>query len=96
MSLPFHPFKKIYVDESTIGDAGRGMFAVDDIAAGEVIEACPVLALESWWVAWVLRLTPLRNYFYQWVQIAAELLLRLDMVRFTTISMIQMQCTKKT
>jgi SET domain-containing protein len=56
----------VYIGQSHIDDAGRGVFAKRDIDAGEVVEVSPMLVLDSWLVTWVLRLTPLRNYFYQW------------------------------
>lgn len=56
----------VYIDRSHIEDAGRGVFAKRDIDAGEVIEVSPMLVLDSRLVTWVLRITPLRNYFYQW------------------------------
>ncbi len=34
---------KIYVSKSTIPNAGRGVFALNDIKKGEIIERCPVL-----------------------------------------------------
>jgi SET domain-containing protein len=56
----------VYIDKSQIEGAGRGVFAKRDIDAGEMIEVSPMLVLDSWLVTWGLRLTPLRNYFYQW------------------------------
>jgi SET domain-containing protein len=56
----------VYIDQSQIEGAGRGVFAKQDIDAGEMIEVSPMLVLDSWLVTWGLRLTPLRNYFYQW------------------------------
>lgn len=37
------PPSKVYVAESTIRNAGRGVFASKSIASGEIIERCPVI-----------------------------------------------------
>ncbi|MDO8503877.1 MAG: SET domain-containing protein [bacterium] len=34
---------KIYISQSTIADAGRGVYAKRDIKKGEIIERCPVI-----------------------------------------------------
>jgi len=39
------PPTKVYVDQSTIPGAGRGVFAKEDIAAGEVFEVAPVIVV---------------------------------------------------
>lgn len=57
---------KIVVDESDIDGAGRGVFAKTDISTGDTIEITPMLVVDSALMAWVLRITPLRNYFFQW------------------------------
>jgi hypothetical protein len=57
---------KIFIDQSDIDNAGRGVFASTDIGADETIEVTLMLVIDSAFMAWVLRLTPLRNYFFQW------------------------------
>jgi len=57
---------KIVIDKSDIDGAGRGVFASTDITSGDTIEITPMLVVDSASMAWVLRITPLRNYFFQW------------------------------
>jgi uncharacterized protein len=40
------PPKKILIKQSTIPDSGLGVFALEDIAEGEIIEVAPILILE--------------------------------------------------
>lgn len=35
--------QKVFVSESKIKDAGKGVFAKDEITSGEIIEKCPVI-----------------------------------------------------
>lgn len=37
------PPKKVYVAPSSIKNAGRGVFALEDLSKGEIIEICPLL-----------------------------------------------------
>lgn len=37
------PPKKVYVAASSIKNAGRGVFALEDLSKGEIIEICPLL-----------------------------------------------------
>lgn len=59
------PASKIYCDASKNPGAGRGVFASQDIFAGEVIEVCPVVefTIED---SRKLRETELRNYHFMW------------------------------
>ena len=41
--MKLEPSDKIYVAESTIPNAGRGVFTKRDMANGETIEVCPVI-----------------------------------------------------
>src|SRR6187549_260950 len=66
MSTRLDPATKIYVDESTMPGAGRGVFARDPIAEGELIERCPVVTLEDKKDRDRLRKTGLVNYYFLW------------------------------
>ncbi len=59
------PSKKVYLKDSTIPEAGRGVFAVVAINKGEVIEICPVLVLpeDNYKLA---KKTILRDYYFMW------------------------------
>lgn len=57
---------KIYIDDSVIAGAGRGVFAKEAIKEGELIEACPVVALEDRKDRDRLRKTGLVNYYFLW------------------------------
>ncbi|HEX7042906.1 MAG TPA: SET domain-containing protein [Patescibacteria group bacterium] len=59
------PSTKIYLSKSTIPNAGRGVFANQDIKAGQVIEICPVIEFPKKDLEH-LRQTILRNYYFQW------------------------------
>lgn len=41
------PSKKIYIKFSKIKNAGRGVFASEDIAKGEPIEKCPIVVISE-------------------------------------------------
>ncbi len=43
--MKIHPPKKLYVSESKIKNAGRGVFASEDLAKDEIIEICPLLEM---------------------------------------------------
>lgn len=58
--------EKIYIGESTLPGAGRGVFAKEAIQAGERIEQCPVIALENAKDRARLRKTGLVNYYFLW------------------------------
>lgn len=58
--------RKICIGVSGMPDAGRGVFAVEKIAAGELIEQCPVVALEDPKDRSRLRKTGLVNYYFLW------------------------------
>ena len=40
------PPQKIYIDKSKIPDSGKGVFALENIKKGEIIEVAPILVLE--------------------------------------------------
>lgn len=48
---PYFSSKMVYVTHSKIPNAGLGVFAAKNIKKGEVIEACPIIALSSFDVA---------------------------------------------
>lgn len=58
--------QKIYVDDSRMPNAGRGVFAKEGIAEGELIEQCPVVALMDRKDRDRLRKTGLVNYYFLW------------------------------
>ncbi len=60
------PSHKIKIVQSHIDGAGRGVFATEHIASGERIESCPVIALNRPIDRRLLKLTELRNYYFQW------------------------------
>lgn len=57
--------QKIYVSKSTIPDAGRGVFAKQDIGKNEIIESCPVIVL-SREELFIAAPTILSNYYFNW------------------------------
>ncbi len=59
------PSSKIYIAESEIDGAGRGVFAAVKINAGEEIELCPVVIVPEDQVP-TLRRTELYNYYFMW------------------------------
>ena len=46
MAREILPPQKIYVKESTIPQSGRGVFAKDRIANGEIVEVAPIIVLD--------------------------------------------------
>jgi SET domain-containing protein len=58
--------QKLRIGPSTLPDAGRGVFATAAIRAGEIIERCPVVALEDKRDRARLRKTGLVNYYFLW------------------------------
>ena len=59
------PSTKIYIDNSSIKQAGRGVFAKQQIQKDEVIEQCPIVLMKEPEVP-ELRKTELRNYYFMW------------------------------
>ena len=57
--------KQIYIGQSDIVNAGRGVFASVDIKKGDVIEICPILILWSKDNEHVME-TLLQNYVYEY------------------------------
>lgn len=66
MSESIEPSSKIYLGESKIVLGERGVFAKNDIRAGETVEICPVIEVKSHWHKILIRFTELRNYYFQW------------------------------
>lgn len=58
--------EKVYVDDSRLPDAGRGVFAKEEIQEGALIEQCPVVALTDPKDRDRLRKTGLVNYYFLW------------------------------
>jgi uncharacterized protein len=56
--------KKIYLSESRIDGAGRGIFASEDIKKDEIIEICPVILMKG--EGPNLRKSELYNYYFLW------------------------------
>ena len=65
----FSPPKTVYVGSS--GWRGRGVFARRDLAAGEVIETCPVIVLGGADEQEHLDKTHLFDYYFAWGEHAA-------------------------
>lgn len=57
---------KIYIEDSALPDAGRGVFASSRIEQGELIEQCPIVALPDAKDRDRLRKTGLVNYYFLW------------------------------
>lgn len=57
---------KLYVDDSVVTGAGRGVFAKERISKDELIEQCPVVVLEDAKDRDRLRKTGLVNYYFLW------------------------------
>lgn len=56
----------VYLEDSPLPGAGRGVFAKDPIPAGALIEQCPVVALTDTRDRNRLRKTGLVNYYFLW------------------------------
>jgi uncharacterized protein len=63
---PPAPSYKVRLGPSALTGAGRGVFAVQSIAAGELIESCPVITLPDPNDRGRLRRTGLVNYYFLW------------------------------
>lgn len=57
--------QKIYLSNSQIPKAGKGVFANKLIKKGELIEECPVLVLSKKDYL-IVKKTNLRNYYFMW------------------------------
>lgn len=66
MTNRINPSQKIYIAPSTMNGAGRGVFASEKILEGELIEACPIVALFGSKDRGRLRKTGLVNYYFLW------------------------------
>lgn len=60
------PPKGLYIAESVVAGAGRGVFAEIPIPKGSLIESCPVVALYHPKERSRLRKTGLVNYYFLW------------------------------
>lgn len=60
------PASKVYVDDSKLKGAGRGVFAKERLFKGSLMESCPVVALEDTKDRNRLRKTGLVNYYFLW------------------------------
>lgn len=61
---------KVYVAASKVPKAGKGVFAAQKIAEGELIERCPLIICKKEDKQF-LRQTDLLNYYYRW-DVAAD------------------------
>lgn len=59
------PSNNIYLAQSSIPKAGRGVFAKNQIKKGEIIEVCPVIELSKSDYPHIKQ-TLLRNYYFMW------------------------------
>jgi SET domain-containing protein len=59
------PSQKIFIADSKIPKAGRGVFAIAPIKKGETVERCPVLILPKKDYP-IAKKTELRNYYFMW------------------------------
>lgn len=57
------PAEKIYLADSSITNAGRGVFALDQIKEGELIERCPIIYLTEQDYP-LTKQTTLLNYYF--------------------------------
>lgn len=64
------PSDRIYIAQSKIPKAGRGVFAAMSIKKGETIETVPVFVLPRKDYP-VLKKTILRNYYFMWGKVTA-------------------------
>lgn len=55
----------VYLGDSGIPNAGRGVFAAREIKQGEVIEICPVVTMSRDSVQHLDK-TELENYYFEW------------------------------
>ncbi|MGD1003077.1 MAG: SET domain-containing protein [Minisyncoccia bacterium] len=63
--MQIFPSFKIYCTDSKIENGGRGVFANEDIAKGEIIERCPVVVVKEEETS-LLRKSELINYYFIW------------------------------
>lgn len=59
------PSRKIYLAQSKIKKAGRGVFAEAALKKGEVIELCPIILLQGKDIPHIKK-TELYNYYFVW------------------------------
>ncbi len=63
--MNIYPSNKIYISESKVPKAGKGVFASKTIKKDEIIEECPVFVLPKTDYPLVKK-TILRNYYFMW------------------------------
>ena len=63
--MKIHQHNNLYVDKSTIKNAGRGVFTAKKINAGDIVETCPVVVFDHKDYK-KLKKTKLRNYYFIW------------------------------
>jgi len=66
------PSQKIFIDDSKIPKAGRGVFANGSIKKGEIIEECPVFVLSKKDYP-IIKKTGLRNYYFMWGKVTSAI-----------------------
>lgn len=66
MNRAVYPSDTVYVGSTD--NRGRGVFARRDIAAGELIEVCPVIVMDGSDEPGLLDRTQLYNYYFAWGQ----------------------------
>lgn len=66
------PSLNIYLKDSNIPNAGKGVFAVRDIKKGEIIEVCPVFVMPRKDYP-TIKKTELRNYYFMWGKTTAAI-----------------------
>lgn len=59
------PSNKIYISQSKIKNADRGVFATEEIKKGDLIESCPIIKTPEKDYPF-LKKTRLRNYYFMW------------------------------
>ncbi len=68
------PSSKIYLGNSKIAKAGRGVFTKKPIKKGEIVETCPVLTLPRQDYNTVKK-TILHNYYFMWGKVTCGICL---------------------
>lgn len=58
------PSEKVYIKQSKIPNAGRGVFARQDIKKGEVIENCPVILVSKYDASYLNKSILVTYFFY--------------------------------
>lgn len=70
--MKIFPLNKLYLSQSKIKNAGRGVFADINIKKDELIEMCPVYVFpRSDYLT--LKKTSLRNYYFMWGKVTVAI-----------------------